>query len=280
MSFHTHVEQSKRYYVELYPDEEKSGIAKNLLAPDNSAIIPDLEKMWKSIERAAQKTQALDDNLWVICFIESVFNAATLPPFFYMSEAERKETILKIERLTKDLSATLQQNNLDFHLIHNDGKIFNGFSFYEGYGHSNRARIDSKNVNKLKMSDLLSDLAAECTEEISYAHTSGKAGARVNETRFIRALGKANKESYRSPLNAVIAIAVLAIYGTIYSESDIANILNRNSKNEDPEQVIQDLATLSETDYNRVRGAKADLLGISIQTLDEYVADQKNALKE
>ncbi len=269
MALHPHVEQAKKYYLEIYPDDEKSYTARKLISNKT-------KKMWSSLLAARTKIGgAPHDNHWVIAFLSVAYHASEKPPYFYQSRQENKELAKRIEQLTSQLSKLLRSHRLDFNLVHIEGKIMKGFHFFEHFGESNRARMNAKGIDKLPISNLLLALSQQAKEDISYAYSDGKAGKKIREIRFIREIAKSNKQVYGSPLNAVIAEATAAIYNTVYSESDIANLLNRKTKKESPHQVVERLASLKEDEYELRRGGVADSFGIHPSTLDDAVISSR-----
>lgn len=281
MAFHPHVDEVRQYFSVHYPNDEKADVARKLTVPTEKVDAKTLEKMWASVQQAEinkynklelSPELALDDDLWVHVFIGAAHESSNFPPYFYLSKADRAGLISDIQRLTNQLSGILCRHQLDYQLVHIDGKLFNGFYIYEGFGEKNRYLIDQAGDQKLKFSEVLKAIATEATEEISYAHTNAKAGQNVQEIRFIRSLAERNIHSYGTPLHAVIATATLAIYGSKeYTESDIANLLNRGIKKETREQVLSRLAAMKKSDYERVRGAEASKLGLHPSTLDDEV---------
>lgn len=280
MGFHPHVEKIKEYYLKIFTDDKMCGIAQKLTAPANKDDLPSLEKMWKSVQKAAEKRYELHDHMWAHNFVSAVFHASNPPPYFYKNRKEQKELVSEIERSAKRLSRILEENQLDFQLIHTPSGMFKGFAFYEGFSEANRARIDRDKVDKLKMSVLLPYLAAQATEEISYSYTKGKTGKRVKETRFIRFLAKNNTMVYGSPHYAIIAAAAFAVYGVEYSESDIANLVSGRKKPEDKKQLIKRLAALKPSEYALVRGSYADSFHVHVTALDEAVQKARQNKKK
>jgi hypothetical protein len=185
---------------------------------------PDLVAMWNALKRPAEQ-----DDLWVWGFLRAVESASALPPYHYVRKRERDELSEKITKLATKLSQALVVNKLDGHLIHNKGKIFNGFLLYEDFGESNQAGIDDDDLDKLKISTLITEFAERATSKIKETPTRGKSAKNVMAIRFIRLLAERNSQWYQygKPLNSVVATATNAMYKTDYSASDVTNLLTR-----------------------------------------------------
>ena len=119
------------------------------------------------------------------------------------------------------------QNQLDVHLIHNEGGSFCGFYFYEEFGESNRYKIDKSNKQKLSVCDLISQVEERARECIRDQPLPGKGGENAKAIRFARKVALHNERAYGARLNQVTATATNAVYGTDYSSSDIAKLMNR-----------------------------------------------------
>ena len=199
---------------------EWAGIADKLICD-----APDLVAMWRELERL----KCIDDPppIWVWHFLRASFDASNLPPYHYKSKAERRDLVKNITTSADCLVRTIKANGLDVSLIHNDGKLFNGFFFYEDFGESNRASIDADKVNKLRVSELIESFATRAKAEIEEEPMPGKKGANVMAIRFVRMIGKNNQRMYGKPLNTVTATATNAIFATSYTPSDISNLLKR-----------------------------------------------------
>jgi hypothetical protein len=193
-------------------------IAKKLIGED-----PERISMWKSLERR----RVGDDEVWVWAFLHDALNASSLPKFHYLSQIERKELAEQIERISKKLSLLLKRNDLDFHLIYNDGKIFNGFFCFEDFGESNRESIDAEGRKKLLTSRLLMEIAGRSNKLIAEEPSKGKASKNMRAVRFIRLMAERNLMLYGTPLNNVIAHAANSIFNANYVESDIRKLLSR-----------------------------------------------------
>ena len=200
------------------PSDKLSNIASKLMLNT-----PELVSMWKTLE----KHEADSDDPWVWIFLEAVSNSKELPRFHFKTPTERKELSDKITNLANSLSTTLKDNGLDAHIIHNNGKMFNGFFFYEDFGESNQASIDADGVNKLKMTELLESFSERTQERIGEEPIPGKSGKNEAAIRFIRLIAERNMWRYQTPLNKVIAVTVNALFETNYSEGHIAGLRNR-----------------------------------------------------
>lgn len=128
---------------------------------------------------------------------------------------------------TGALSELLQCNGLDYQIIYESGKLFDGFFFYEHFSDSNQARIDESGNKRILVSHLLAATASHASDRILNDPIPGRGGQNAAAIRFARFLAQRNERLYQTPLNNVIAIATNAIFGTSYAESDIANLLHR-----------------------------------------------------
>jgi hypothetical protein len=184
---------------------------------------PENISMWESLGRR----RVNQDDLWVWHFLRSALRASALPRYHYMPLRDRNELSDRIDRLSKELSQALKTNDLDFHIIHTDGKIFNGFYAFEDFGVSNQERIEADGTNKLQISKLLKSVAERSKNIIAEEPLPGKAGINVKAIRFIRLMAKFNLNFYKTPLNMVLSTATNSIFGTNYTESDIRKLLSR-----------------------------------------------------
>lgn len=215
-----------------YPEDVLS-VKKQILAnPEerlNSVIeiltqdIPEIQKMWESLE--ARNVE--EDDLWVWAFLRAAQDAKDLPRFYYKPAKERRELSELIEKNCKKLSILLKANDLDAHLIHNQGEIFNGFFFYEDFSESNKDKINSDGTKKLKISTFLEKFAERCKKKINKEPIRGKISKNSHAVRFIRVMAERNYLKYETPLNDVLATASNAIFDTTYDKSDVAKLLNR-----------------------------------------------------
>ena len=193
-------------------------------SPDKLLIdTPPLVAMWRALE----KRSILDDDLWVWAFLEAATDATNLPPYHNAPARERRKLTQAITDSANKLARMLAVNELDAHLIHSDSGWFKGFSLYEDFGDSNRARIDAAETNKLKVSVLIQGIADRAKEKICDEPLPGKTGRNARAIRFIRLIAKRNMSSYKVPLNAVTATAVNVLFETSYEESDIRKLLSR-----------------------------------------------------
>jgi hypothetical protein len=211
--------QKVKSILAQHPDDELFEVAQKLM--DET---PERISMWKTLER-----RNIDDGdeLWVWVFLKQALMASTLPPYHYVSGSERKSLSFQIENLSEELSWTLRANGLDFHIVYNEGTMFNGFYFFEDFSESNQARFEDSGRQKLRASEFLNYLAERCCEIIEEEPLPGKSGKNVKAIRFIRIMAKKNRRFYSTPLNKVIATAANSIFETQYSASDIRKLLSR-----------------------------------------------------
>lgn len=183
----------------------------------------DLVSMWKAIERRGDP----DDDLWVWSFLGSALYASDLPPYHYMSLKDRKELSDQITALSKKLARLLTVNDLDAQLVSIDGKLFNGFYFFEDFSEKNQRTINEEKMLKVKISDVLYDTVDRAQRKIKEEPLPGKSGRNVKPIRFIRLMAQRNYRLYGTPLNEVIAISANRLFDTAYQESDICKLLSR-----------------------------------------------------
>ena len=207
-----------KHVLSLDPSHELTQIAEKLVADT-----PELMAMWQALESRRHP----DDQDWVWAFLRQAADACNLPPYHYKSAADRRDLSNEITDLACRLARALRVNGLDAHLVQNEGKLFSGFFFYEDFGDSNRASIDTGGTSKLEVSVLVERIAERAQKKIADEPIPGKAGPNAHAIRFIRIIAARNKRWYGKPLNAVTATAANAIFGTTYQESDIHNLLNR-----------------------------------------------------
>jgi hypothetical protein len=186
---------------------------------------PEVIAMWRSLQSKEKKSNKYD--FWIENFLEDVQDANSLPTFHYLNKQSRKKLISNIKQLTKEFADILKINDLDFNLIHADGKIFNGFYIYEDFGESNKARIDADDKQKLLISNLIEKIADRTVFKIDNEPQKGKSGKNVKAIRQVRILAIRNIRKYGSPLLTVLATSTNIINGTSYNESDIRKLLSR-----------------------------------------------------
>lgn len=200
------------------PSHDLNNIAGKLLA-----ATPKLLKMWRTLE----KRKVGPDDFWVWTFLHAAADASNLPPYHYKSARERRHLSNTITSLAKRLVGTLEVNGLDWHLIHSDGKLFNGFLIYEDFGESNQSHIDALLSQKLKFSKVIRIIAERSKQQIAEEPLRGKAGSNAQAIRFIRLIAARNKRYFCQPLNEVTATAANVIFGTSYKVADIRKLLSR-----------------------------------------------------
>ena len=210
--------QEVKAILDRNPSHPRFEIAQKLINESPENLL-----MWKSLERR----RGNEDNFWVWHFLGSALRASTLPPYHYMSLKDRNELSDLIDRHSKELSRALKANDLDVHVIHADGTVFNGFYCFEDFGESNQERMEAAGTEKLQVSNLLKNVAERSRNLIAEEPLPGKAGKNVKAIRFIRLMAKENYSFYQTPLNKVIATAANSIFETQYTQSDIRKLLSR-----------------------------------------------------
>lgn len=226
-----HVQKTRNYLLKIEPDyyNPKSYIKTALKLTENT---PELLTMWKSLLRQEIRVlkkhgSELYDDLWVSAFLEAAHNASNLPSYHYISQRERDELSDQITKVSNQLIRLLKINDLDPHIIFNEGKIFNGFFLFEDFGWSNRARIEESGTPKLKVSQLINRIAERSREKIAEEPLPGKASRNAMAIRFIRLLADRNIYRFDMPLNKVVATAANVLFDTQYTASDIRKLLSR-----------------------------------------------------
>lgn len=227
---HPHIEEVRKYYLEDYICDEKASVAKKLFEPKDATDLPRLKKMWLSLQKAEEAKGIPYDHSWVQRFISAVFVSSKLPPYYYKNNQENTELIDEIKSLTQTLSRKLSSNELSYHLIYSDGKIFNGFYCFEDFEESNRSRINDVGNKKIDFITILQMIHEVAEREILQSKTTGKSGSNIRAIRFIRALSEYINKAYDKPLNEVISTATYAIYGIERSAGDICNLRGRRKK--------------------------------------------------
>lgn len=208
-----------RLQLEKFPKLELAEIAKKLLVPKDQELC----SMWATIQRYSYTA----DDRWVYLYIERVGDCLRPPCYHDLSKRDRKELINDIQSISKDLVAKLCVNGLDATLIHSDGNLFNGFYFYEDFGESNQNQIDQSNTNKLLVSFLITQIVSRVVEKIDLEPLPGKKGKNYEAIRFIRMMVAHHMRSYKTPLNKVVINLANALFGTVYAENDVSNLIKR-----------------------------------------------------
>lgn len=206
-------------------DQHKLELLEKLMRDDATA------QMWRTLERRtyAAENPEFDDGLWVTAFLEAVASASNPPRYQTASTADRKDLANRLERFRDEIGRVLAVYDLDFHVVQLNGKMFNGLYVLEDFGDANQARIKNAEDPLVSASALIHGVIGRCLDQIEgVKHV--KQGANSLAIRFIRALAARNQTVHGEVLNAVVATAANAIYGTTYVESDIRNLLNRVSK--------------------------------------------------
>lgn len=225
MAFHRHVLDIKGHISKS--KDERSEIMRALTEPKEPAYLEYYEAMWESLFRAEQENNDNLDNEWVVNFLDKVAAARNLPPYFYISGAQRNALMNKIRKHTEALEKIYTNQLFNQNLISNDGQFFHGFYNYEISEDANGEKIETKSRPKVSVVDALQFFAERAEDAINESAHRGKTGKNVEAVRFIRILGERNNERYGRPLNSVLQTAALAVYDVEYLESDISNLLNR-----------------------------------------------------
>jgi len=227
-----------RDYLIATPSHDLFDISRKLIpedAPEDDGLGDnplDLVGMWVTLERrykpsAKRPIDYSDDDLWVWSFLSSAASARQIPKFQRKTPDQCGELLAEIQKLSKKLGDKLKHNGLDCHLVALEGEIFNGIHVYEDFGDSNRYRIDRDGTPKVLFSDVLNCMAERAAKVVRNDYIDGKKGKNFEAIRFIRIIAARNVQLYGSQLNAVLATAANAIFGTKYPESAITNLLNR-----------------------------------------------------
>lgn len=209
-------------------DTHKVNLLDSLMR-DEAAVL-----MWKTLERrsSALANAESDDGLWVAAFLAAVTAASSPPRYQTASTADRKDLANRLRSLRNEMEKLLDVYELDFHIVQLNGKTFNGLYVFEDFGDANRARIRGAGDQLMPASELMANMIGRCIDQVEQVKPA-KQGSNALAIRFIRDLAERNKRAYEGEvLNAVIATAANAIYGTDYVESDVRNLLNRISKGE------------------------------------------------
>lgn len=151
--------------------------------------IDDLKTMWNDLSQYSDGLTT--DDTWVYTFLNMTDRFSKLPKHFHMSNAERKETVERIEAATKTLVQVYTE--------------FENLSF----------------VRALKLT------ADQTIKELNETKLKGKAGENARAILFARLLANHNLEMFKDDLRPIIKTAVFAIYGVDYEPSDIYNHLYR-----------------------------------------------------
>ena len=223
MTLPAHVEQVRTTFARLANDKTWDGA--NLRSISGALIRddPDLVKMWRALERLASKV----DDLWVWAFLNACHRAINVPPYHNISGEDRRELSSQITKTAAHLKRLLTRNELDAHLIHINGALFQGFFLFEDFGENNRARIDAAGDDKLSVSLMVTRVAERAAKKITNEPVRGKKGKNQRAVRFVRLMADRNKDLYGKPLLAVLATACNALHNTAYEEADVSNLLTR-----------------------------------------------------
>jgi len=206
------------------PLDELNKIAEKLIPDElNQGEKSDLVKMWIALK----KRSICDDTRWIYMFLHAAADANSLPKFHNMKAEDKRKLSEKVTSLASKLAKELERNDLDCHLIFENGLNYNGFYIYEDFSDTFQQSVDEDNAKKLKVSSFMNKIAERAAQKIKDEPLPGKSGENAHAIRFIRIISNRNKKIYGSPLLAVTAAAANAIFGTSYEESDISNFLNR-----------------------------------------------------
>lgn len=186
---------------------------------------PEVIAMWRAIQNREDKSNEYD--FWIEEFLEAVQEANSLPTFHYLNKQSRKKLTSNIKHLAQEFEAILKINDLDFNLIHADGKIFNGFYIYEDFSESNKVRIDAEDKQKILISNLMKEITQRSVLKIQGEPQKGKSGKNVKAIRQVRMLANRNIRRYGSPLLSVLATSTNIMNKTSYNEADISKLLSR-----------------------------------------------------
>lgn len=193
----------------------------NLLITDSEEHI----EMWRSLEN---REQFSEDDLWVRIFLGSVHLAVTFPPYYFVSQTDRKNILKRIDYLTNELLSVYEENDLAPRIVAANGKIFNGFYIIDEFSEKNREGFENdENTQKCDFMSILKGVAAYAEKKIKDAGYKGKSGKNAKAIRLIRELSDHTIRKYGTPLNNVLATVANTLYSTSFTESDIRKLLSR-----------------------------------------------------
>lgn len=207
-------------YLKHSQGNELSHIASLLIVDDN----PDIAAMWKSLEK--RKPSLSNDDLWVYAFLEAAKNSHDIPSFCLLSKKDRDDLNESVKSLNS-VARKLVSSELDMHLVHCRGTLFNGLYFFEDFGLKNQHQIDEAGDEKVLISRLLNALSDRLIKRLEEEPQGGKVGRNAHAIRFARALAGRFQIYYGETLLAVIATATNAMFQMEYTESDIRKLLSR-----------------------------------------------------
>lgn len=191
-------------------------------------LISDTEEhinMWLAIEKREKFTY---DDLWVWSYLGLAAHFSKLPPYYFISNSDRKELSNRINRLTEELVKLYVDNELDFKIVAANGKILNGFYVLDDFSDKNRKGFENdQNVQKSDFVPILNGAAERAGRMIQEAQHNGKAGKNAKAVRLVRELYDHHIRKYDSPLNHVLLTVSNSIFETNFTESDIRKLLTR-----------------------------------------------------
>lgn len=158
------------------------------------------EQMWQSLQR--RKGDIVGD--WVLDFIDSVNSSLDLPDYFYMTNVNRNNLKKNITKSCNNLINILTEHELNCEI-----------------------QLGGDTLKSESSLVLLARIMTTTVDKISEVNPTGKAGKTVKATRFIRQLGKRNRGTHGTALNAVIQVATNTFFDTNYEEHDISKLLSR-----------------------------------------------------
>lgn len=180
----------------------------------------DYEKMWLSLYRAEKRKNNVQDNSWVLDFLDAVIAAKDLPKYVYQTNKQRKKLTSDIFAATQKLKNIYKDNNYNAPLISDNNDYFShGFT-----SHNN----SSKNSN-ISISEVLDFYASSLADDITYADRI-RVDDDIESRIFIRRLGLRNSSVYGQPLNASVGMVSWAVFGRYYPAHSVHGIVNQDFK--------------------------------------------------
>ncbi len=195
-----------------------------------------LEKMWISLENAERKKygkQHLKNSAWVHYFIMHVTCHSDLPDYFYQNKTQRKKLFENISTRSGHLKNILQRYRLDYRLAYSGRRKI--FDFHKGFSPDNPRGVAENEIEAPKASELLDRLLQHIEDDLNKAPTA-KIDKKEKARQFVYDMALYFKNTYDTPLNAVIATATHAIHNVNYTESQIRKILIRTDMGKDDDE--------------------------------------------
>jgi hypothetical protein len=222
MKLPQHVKKLKAHLEKV--KDSRLATLRLLTETENPAYKRDIEHIWGSLFTAEKDCNAELNSEWALEFLDAVHSFMQEKRYFSLPGAERRESITKIKKHTRELKKAYKKLGLDQPFLLYDPATF-------PLPDEDGAPItDTHFLPAIGITEALDFYRDYANEEIKRYNPRGKIGIRHQSNRFVALLGKRFVNMYKKPLWDVLASAALLLYDEQYSHSEILYHVNGRRK--------------------------------------------------